>query len=256
MMEQFIAKNLNKSTQVHNSLFPNSFRMLIVGSSGCGKTCLLMRLLLENSMLNYNKLYIFARSLYQPQYIVLKAGIENNLPKSMIIDLLNAQKVDNIDDIAKTMHELIELGLADGELSSIEGEFHTTGDKIPDPQEIDRSIRNLIIFDDIMNDKQQTPAENYYTRGRSASCDCIYLSQNYTKLPLHTIRSNSNFMVFFKSPPLVVEQLHRNFSSVDMTIDEWRNFCKTAWNKKYGFIVIDLSRDFESGNKYRTQLEL
>jgi ASC-1-like (ASCH) protein len=129
-------------------------------------------------------------------------------------------------------------------------------DEIPDPQELDRNIRNLIVFDDVMTEKKQTPAENYYTRSRSANCDCIYLSQNFTILPLYTIRSNSNFMIFFKSSPIVVEQLYRNFASVDMDIKHFKDFCKKAWSKKHGYIVIDLSRDYESDNKYRSNLEL
>jgi len=40
-----------------------------------------------------------------------------------------------------------------------------------------------------MTDKNQDPAANYFTRERTANCDSIYLSQNYTKLPLHTVRS-------------------------------------------------------------------
>ena len=67
--------------QVHSKEFPKNFRMLIVGESGCGKTCLLMRLLLQPGLLNYDKLYVFAKSLYQTQYQVLKAGLENRLPK-------------------------------------------------------------------------------------------------------------------------------------------------------------------------------
>ena len=58
----------------------------------------------------------------------------------------------------------------------IEGEFHNNSDDIPDPQDLDKNIRNLIIFDDVMCDKKQTPAESFHTRGRSASCDCIYLA--------------------------------------------------------------------------------
>ena len=117
-------------------------------------------------------------------------------------------------------------------------------------------LRTLIVFDDIMTDKKQTPAENFYTRGRSANCDSIYLSQNYTRLPLHTIRSNANFMIFFKSAPLVVEQLFRNFASVDMSLIDFKDFCKKSWTKKFGYIIIDLSREFESNNKYRSTLEL
>ena len=60
-------------------------------------------------------------------------------------------------------------------------------------------------------------------------------------------------MVFFKSSLLVVEQLHRNFAAVDMNIKQFSEFCKNAWRKKHGYIVIDLSRD---DSNYRGQLNL
>jgi len=48
--------NLYIGDVVHSNIFPINFRMLIIGQSGCGKTCLLMRLLLEPNLLNYDKL--------------------------------------------------------------------------------------------------------------------------------------------------------------------------------------------------------
>jgi len=44
--------------------FPSNCRMLIVGMSGVGKTALLMKMLLDPDLLNYEKLYVFAKSLY------------------------------------------------------------------------------------------------------------------------------------------------------------------------------------------------
>jgi len=129
--------------------------------------------------------------------------------------------------------------------STLEAEFHNNSDMIPDPADLNKSIRNLMIFDDIMTDKSQDPAANYFTRGRSANCDCIYLSQNYTKLPLHTVRSNSSIMIFFKSSPLVVNQLFMNFASIDMELSKFRDICKTAWKHKYNYLVTDLTRDYE-----------
>jgi len=73
----------------------------------------------------------------------------------------------------------------------------------------------------------------------------IYLSQNYTKLPLHIVRSNSNIMIFFKSSPLVVNQLFMNFASIDMELSKFRDICKTAWKHKYNYLVTDLTRDYE-----------
>ena len=242
---------------VHSNRFPIDFRALLVGASGCGKTCLLMRLLLEHNVLNYNKLYVFARTLYQPQYQILRAGMENELPKEDIIQLLNSQQVikcekTTIDEVAKALRiDNDENGITP---SGIEAEFYDTSSNIPDPSKLDRSQRTLIVFDDVMTDRSQKTPEDYYTRSRSANCDCIYLSQNYTYLPLHTIRSNSNFMIFFKSSQQVVEQLHRAFSSVDMDYPTFKKFCKTCWNNKYSYLVIDLSRDFESGLKYRNYI--
>jgi len=46
---------------VHNPCLPNNFRLLIVGASGSGKTTLLMKLILEKNLVNYDKLYIFAK---------------------------------------------------------------------------------------------------------------------------------------------------------------------------------------------------
>jgi len=67
------------SSNPHNPCLPNNFSLLTVGASGTGKTSLLMRLLLENNLLNYDKLYIFAKSLYQSEYRVIQAGFENKL---------------------------------------------------------------------------------------------------------------------------------------------------------------------------------
>jgi hypothetical protein len=135
--------------------------------------------------------------------------------------------------------------------SDITAEFYSSSEDITDPTELDTKVRNLMVFDDIMTDRRQTTAEQYYTRGRSCNCDSIYLSQNYIHLPLHTIRANANLLIFFKISPEEVDVLFRKSASVDMTINEFRAVCKKAWSKKHGYLVIDTSRDFESGLKYR-----
>jgi len=141
-------------------------------------------------------------------------------------------KSDDSDDIPTIETVAAAMAILQSKPSKLEAEFHNNSDIIPDPADLDKSIRNLMVFDDIMTDRNQDPAANYFTRGRSANCDSIYLSQNYTKLPLHTVRSNNNIMIFFKSSPLVVEQLFRNFASLDMNLPEFKSICKTAWKNK------------------------
>ena len=48
----------------NNPLLPRSIRGIIVGKSGCGKTTLLLNLLLRPGWLNYDYLFVFGRSLF------------------------------------------------------------------------------------------------------------------------------------------------------------------------------------------------
>ena len=49
-------------------LLPRSIRGIIVGKSGCGKTTLLLILLLRPGWLDYDNLCVFGKSLFQPNY--------------------------------------------------------------------------------------------------------------------------------------------------------------------------------------------
>ena len=107
-----------------------------------------------------------------------------------------------------------------------------------------------------MCDKNQDLAGSFYTRGRHNNADVIYISQNFYKLPRQTIRTNANFMIFFKLSPNDVNHIFFDSdASIDFKdIDDFRNFCNKAWQHKYGYVVIDKDKDLNQ--RYRTQLEL
>ena len=60
----------------HHPNLPNSFRMLIVGSSGCGKTYLLLKMLLTPGFIDYNNLIIFSTTINQPEMILIKTAFD------------------------------------------------------------------------------------------------------------------------------------------------------------------------------------
>ena len=70
---------------------PNSIRACIIGKSGCGKTNLLLNLLLQD-YLDYNNLYIFSTTLCQPLYQILINGLKNGLSKKEISECILKQK--------------------------------------------------------------------------------------------------------------------------------------------------------------------
>ena len=86
-----LAWNENLSKRCNHPLLPKGIRGLIIGKSGCGKTTLLINLLLRPGWLDYNNINIFCKSMFQPEYPILKKAFEEKLPKEVIIRLFENQ---------------------------------------------------------------------------------------------------------------------------------------------------------------------
>ena len=80
-----------KSKRRNHPLLPKVVRELIIGKSGCGRTKLLINLLLRPGWLDYNNINIFSKNLFQPEYHILKKAFEEKLPKEVIIGLFETQ---------------------------------------------------------------------------------------------------------------------------------------------------------------------
>ena len=89
--------NENISKRSNNLFLPRSIRGIIVGKSGCGKTTLLLNLLLRPDWLDYDNLFVFGKSLFQPEYEILKTAFKEGLPKEYILHLINMR-----DEIQKS----------------------------------------------------------------------------------------------------------------------------------------------------------
>ena len=106
-----------------------------------------------------------------------------------------------------------------------------------------------MIFHDLLLQKQNK-CEAYYVRGRHSNCDCLYLSQNYFKLTCQTIRENAN-LCLFPQDLKNIDHIFNDHVSQDMTKEQFKKLCKTAWSKPHNFVVIDLSSPKKYG-KYRS----
>lgn len=60
----------------HGSLLPNNIRCLVCGPSNCGKTNVLLSLLIEPTGLKFQNVYLYSKTLEQPKYKFLKNVID------------------------------------------------------------------------------------------------------------------------------------------------------------------------------------
>lgn len=106
--------NEKETTKKHGALFPTSIRAVICGPSNCGKTNLLVSLLVDPNGLRFENIYIFSKSLHQPKYKML-------------------EKI---------------LGSIDG----MGWYTFTNNSEVPPPSEV--KTNSIMIFDDVACDKQ------------------------------------------------------------------------------------------------------
>ena len=240
-----------RTTSRQNSpLFPNNIRGLIIGKSNCGKTTLIFNLLLQPEWLDYSHLYVFGKSLHQPEYKIIRKGFEEGLSKRQVSNLFTQQDVLSKANFSPL--EAIEEydGIKEG---GIIANFYDDCTALPDPTELNAAEKNLLILDDCFLGRQNK-AEAYYSRGRHNNCDTIYISQNYFRLPRQTIRENSNLIILFPQDAKNLNHIYADHCAHDISKDEFREFCKKVWKQKHNFITIDLTSTSMNG-KYRKNLD-
>ena len=156
----------NKKFKQRYLFMPNdTFRMLICGNSGSGKTNLLYHMLIQ-PLLYYDEIYLYAKNLEQEKY-------------------------------QKLMNKMNELSRGSGYGYDI---MTVSNDKIIPINDLEyEDNQKLIIFDDYICEKNQRQIVDYFIQGRYKNCSVIYLSQSFYKTP-RDIRFNCSHYCIYEFP--------------------------------------------------------
>ena len=152
-----------KFKQLYSFMPNNTFRMLICGNSGSGKTNLLCHMLIE-PLLYCDKIYLYAKNLEQEKY--------QNLMKEM--NEVSEEAGYNVMEVSNdAIIPIRDLGYEDNQ--------------------------KIIIFDDYVCEKNQREIVDYVIQGRHKNCSVIYLSQSFYKTP-RDIRLNCSHYCIYDFP--------------------------------------------------------
>ena len=136
-----------KKLKKRYSFMPNdTFRMLICGNSGSGKTNLFRYHMLIEPLLYFDEIHLYAKNLDQEKYQNLMNKM-NEMSRTVGYDIMNV-----------------------------------SNDKIIPISDIDyEDNQKLAIFDDYVCKKNQRQIVDYFIQGRHKNCSVIYLSQGFIK---------------------------------------------------------------------------
>ena len=227
----------------HHKNLSNKIMAVLCGRTGSGKTYLMMEILTEPNFLDYNNLIIYTTTQEQPIYQFIKYGFANNLTKTAIRSLFEVyEETDEDEDIeemckeAATQKELKASSTKDSITALITDDMGS----LSNPSKLPKDKKNVVIFDDCVNERDQSIQKTYYTRARHHNCACFYLTQSFYGLDGTYIRKNANIFILFELNNRNLSELLRDLSVGDR--EAFKQECKNAWSKDYGFIVINLDK--------------
>ena len=209
-LDEFVNHVIPKSKAKNiNDFAPKwPFRMCITGSSGSGKSNLLLNMILKH-YIYYDDIFMYVKDPTEDKYETLIkyfAGIEEEIEKKC------GQKV-TIFTIKSNLDEIVPY------------------------DQLNKLYQHLIIFDDYNCDKTQEEIVKYFTISRKRNASVIYLAQNLFKTP-KLVRDNCNYFAFFKtSSRREILEIYKSFGC-DMDKQTFIHLFVEA-TKDHNFFLID-----------------
>ena len=145
-------------------------------------------------------------------------------------------------DTSEPLYQFLKMNIQEG-LHLLEGI-----ENIPKLDDIDTTGQSLIIFDDLVLEKNQKPIEEFYIRMRKKRCSMMYLTQSFFKTP-KTIRVNCNYVIIKKLANNRDLNLILSEYNLGLKKDSLYSVYKYCTDNPLDFLLIDI--DAPQEEKFR-----
>ena len=222
----------NENKLKHNPDWPyipdHPYRILIIGGSGSGKTNTLLNLI--NNQPDIDKIYLYAKDLYEPKYQFLinkreSTGLKYfNDPKAFI------EYSSDMCDIYKNINYC----------------------------NLNKENKVLIVFDDMIanminNRKLHSIVTELFIRSRKLNISLAFIMQSYFKVPKDVSLNATHFFVMKIPNKRELQQNAINHSS-DINVNDFIRIYKKCTNKPYSFLVNDTTLSPDNPLRFRKNL--
>ena len=124
---------------------------------------------------------------------------------------------------------------------------------IPQLDKMNKKLSHLVVFDDCILERDQTPIIKYYIRARKLGCSVAYLSQSYFDIP-PLIRKNCSYLVILKLGGLrEVKDVLRQFA-LNVSKEQLVKMYEYATAEKLSCLLIDVEEK-DDEKKFRKGLD-
>ncbi len=224
-----IDKNEQKLPQLmREDVIPrHPFRMLNSGSSGSGKSMLVLNLLQRKNFMKdfFDEIFLFSPTARGDQIQQLLDLSEDN-----ICDELNDSGIEQLDYVFEKQNELVE------EMGYL------------------NSPKVLIIFDDVISSPRFMNSNTFkrcFIQGRHINLSVIINTQKYHAIP-RTMRLNCTDIAFFPSSQSEVQRIAEEFTPPSKTVKQFTTLINYATSEPYNFLYINT----RAKRKYRKNLDV
>ena len=222
----------NENKTNHNPKWPyipdHPYRILIIGSSGSGKTNALLNLI--NNQPDIDKIYPYAKDPYEAKYQYLikkreKVGLDCYDDLKAFIEYSN-----EMQDVYKNIED------------------YNLGKK--------RKI--LTVFDymiaDMINNKKLNPiVTELFIRGRKLNISIVFITQSYFKVPKDVRLNSTHFFIVKILNKRELQQIALNHSS-DIDFKDFMKIYKKCTKEPYSFLVNDTTLQSSDPLRFRHNL--